>query len=351
MNDTTFRTVLRGYEPSQVDQRVRDLTDALYAARHQADELARRVEALETAEATRRDEPEVEPKDPSPPSFAELGARVSQILSLAEEEAAEAKVRAEDQAAQHRRDVEESSAIVRAEADRYVTEARSRADTEAARVLEDARRRVDQIIDEADRDASARRGEAEAIHERQRAKSAQAAADFETTLAQRRQRAEKEFTERTSVTEHQLSAASERADAVRKEADTLHAEASTRAKRLVEEAEQTASHLVADAKTRADRIRSEYERELAAATARRDSINAQLTNVRQMLATLSGASPVAAEEPEADRPASPATDDAAGVPDVPDIEKVAAVQEAIEDVISETQEQPVVDPQKAHAQR
>ena len=48
---------------------------------------------------------------------------------------------------------------------------------------------------------------------------------------------------------------------------------------------------MADAKARADRIRAESERELAAATQRRDSINAQLTNVRQMLSTLSGAGP------------------------------------------------------------
>jgi hypothetical protein len=43
----------------------------------------------------------------------------------------------------------------------------------------------------------------------------------------------------------------------------------------------------------ADRIREESDRELTAATQRRDSINAQLTNVRQMLATLTSAAPVA----------------------------------------------------------
>ncbi|HEX5771903.1 MAG TPA: hypothetical protein VFY11_13155, partial [Nocardioidaceae bacterium] len=42
----------------------------------------------------------------------------------------------------------------------------------------------------------------------------------------------------------------------------------------------------------AARVRSESERELSAATQRRDSINAQLSNVRQMLATLTGGSAV-----------------------------------------------------------
>ena len=40
-------------------------------------------------------------------------------------------------------------------------------------------------------------------------------------------------------------------------------------------------------------MRADSERELAAASQRRDSINAQLANVRQMLTTLTGAAPVA----------------------------------------------------------
>lgn len=50
---------------------------------------------------------------------------------------------------------------------------------------------------------------------------------------------------------------------------------------------------MAEAKIKAERIRSDSERELAAATQRRDSINAQLTNVRQMLATLGGVAMIA----------------------------------------------------------
>ena len=54
--------------------------------------------------------------------------------------------------------------------------------------------------------------------------------------------------------------------------------------------EQKADKIVAEAVSRADRIREESERELAAHVQRRNAINAQLTNVRQMLATLSGTS-------------------------------------------------------------
>ena len=61
----------------------------------------------------------------------------------------------------------------------------------------------------------------------------------------------------------------------------------------------------------ASRVRSNSDRELAAATQRRDSINAQLANVRQMLATLTGgSSPTLVEKAFADGPevaAEPAT--------------------------------------------
>jgi vacuolar-type H+-ATPase subunit H len=73
----------------------------------------------------------------------------------------------------------------------------------------------------------------------------------------------------------------------------------------VETAQRQAEDIVADANAKADRVRSESERELAALTNRRDSINAQLTNVREMLATLTGAAVAAATLP---------SDDGLGVP-------------------------------------
>ncbi|HBX79892.1 MAG TPA: cellulose-binding protein, partial [Propionibacteriaceae bacterium] len=51
---------------------------------------------------------------------------------------------------------------------------------------------------------------------------------------------------------------------------------------------EEAASLVEQARATADRIRRDSERELAAATSRRDAITAQLTNVRQMLGTLGG---------------------------------------------------------------
>jgi hypothetical protein len=62
-------------------------------------------------------------------------------------------------------------------------------------------------------------------------------------------------------------------------------------------------------------VRAESDRELAAAAQRRDSINAQLTNVRQMLATLSGTAPVAAAAGDEQPDDGSATSDQAQGPD------------------------------------
>jgi DNA anti-recombination protein RmuC len=156
------------------------------------------------------------------------------------------------------------------------------------------------MVDDAERAAMSRRGEAEAIYEEQRARAAKAAADFEKTLAERRDTAEQMFQERTEEAERALDEARDRVTRMRAEAEQVAADAQRRAEQLAAESERRAEHIVAEAKARADRIRDESERELAAATQRRNAINAQLANVRQMLATLSGSASAVnqAEEPE-----------------------------------------------------
>jgi hypothetical protein len=72
---------------------------------------------------------------------------------------------------------------------------------------------------------------------------------------------------------------------------------------MVEDSQKESESIVSQARAHADRIREESDRELVAATQRRDSINAQLTNVRQMLATLTSAAPAALfAEPDAEAP-------------------------------------------------
>jgi F0F1-type ATP synthase membrane subunit b/b' len=147
------------------------------------------------------------------------------------------------------------------------------------------------MIDDAERRAMSRRGEAEAVFEEQRANAAKAAADFEKTLADRRDTAETIFQQRTDEAEQALDEARDRVQRTRTEADQMAAEAQRKAAQLHAESQQKSEQIVAEAVARAERIRDESERELAAHVQRRNAINAQLTNVRQMLATLSGTTP------------------------------------------------------------
>ena len=344
MNESNaqFRSVLRGYDTAQVDQHVSDLTEAAAAARREAGDLSIQVSKLEAAQrqlqsdleaqATRARALEEEQKKAAAPTYADLGQRIGSMLKLADEEGNELRTRAQADAEAHHALADESARATREGADVYAKETRSAAEAEAARVLEDARRRADSILDDADRQATARREEAEAVYERARAKSAAAAADFETTLATRRDTSAQEFAVQIAAAEQQLAAVQQRAEQSRIDSELRQQEAADKSAHQLSEAKALAQAMVAEAKTKADRIRDDSERVLTAATQRRDSINAQLTNVRQMLATLSGGAMVNPTEqagseplPENGEPAS-AMSGSADPADAPDQESAPKVK-------------------------
>jgi DivIVA domain-containing protein len=293
-----FRSVLRGYDPAQVDQHVHELARAAAAARKEAAERTVEVRKLEAAHGQLRNEVErhvqrartleEEQMKASAPTYATLGERIGSILTLADEEASDMRARAQSDAANHHALADESALATRGEADLYATEMRSAAEANAARFMEDAKRQADSVLDDADRQAMARREEAEAVYERSRAKSATAAVDFETTLAARRDSSALEFAAEVTAAEQQLATVRLMAEQTRIESEQSQKEAASRSEHQLEQAMNHAHTLVAEAKTKAERIRGDSERELSAATQRRDSINAQLSNVRQMLAALGG---------------------------------------------------------------
>jgi DivIVA domain-containing protein len=293
-----FRSVLRGYDPAQVDQHVHELAKATAAARKEAAERTIEVSKLEVAHGQLRNEVdrhvqrartlEEEQMKASAPTYATLGERIGAMLTLADEEASDLRTRAQADAANHHALADESALATRQEADRYANEMRSAAEAEAARFMEDAKRQADSVLDDADREAMARREEAEAVYERSRAKSATAAVDFETTLAARRDSSALEFAAEVTAAEQQLATVRMMSEQTRIESEQSQQEAASRSEQQLEQAMNHAHTLVAEAKTKAERIRGDSERELAAATQRRDSINAQLSNVRQMLAALGG---------------------------------------------------------------
>ncbi len=335
-----FRQVLRGYEPSEVDRRLEELARAEQVSRAHIQELTDRLHQVEQTNAElvqQLERGQVSDK----PAYEELGSRIGQMLSLADEEATELRSSAKDEADAFQHAAHQAAERIRTDADKYAEHRRGTADAEAESVLKAARRQAEELLDGADRDASARRQEAEAVYETQRAKAAAAAADFEMTLAQRRESAENEFTQQLSASHEQLATMEAQVEQARGEVDKQRADAEVQARRLLEDAEGRAAAMVAQAQAHADRIRTESERELTAATQRRDSINAQLSNVRQMLATLSGAAPsgLLFGLPEEDKPApaadvveaTPSVAQAAEPADEPDVDVPEAAAEADSD--------------------
>ncbi len=92
-----FPLRLRGYDPAQVDRHVTDLATALEEERAAAADLAFQVQALEQSlvERATQDAAELVRPEALTPSYADLGHRVAQILSLTEEEALDLLARAQ----------------------------------------------------------------------------------------------------------------------------------------------------------------------------------------------------------------------------------------------------------------
>lgn len=293
-----FRTSFRGYEPADVDPAMAqlrkdgaDVLAELSQTRVEFHKLKAAHDELKKAAAgsmQRIAELERELAHRPSPTFTDLGKNVGSILSLAEEEAAAMRQAAADDAADARALAEENAQKLRSAADGYAADVRSKADADAAVLLEKARREGDDILDFADRESQTRREEAEALYERQRAESTTAAVDFERTLGERRESVAAAFNAELEEHERVLADTLTRRDEAEDEAKRLLDEATLQSRTLSESARAEADQMVSYARNQADRIKTESERELAAATARRDSITSQLANVRQMIGTLGG---------------------------------------------------------------
>lgn len=295
---SNFRTVLRGYEPAQVDAELATLQQALDAARAELGEVNGQlkesrqgqleIEARLADANTRAEEALRAGTAASRPTFEDLGARIGQMLSLADAEAAGLLQSAREEAAMLLSEATNRAEGIVTEADRYAFDTRSSAEADAEGRLVDAQRRADELLDHADREAAARREEAQAVYESQQARAGQAAADFERTLAERRDAAATDFAVAMGQRDDQLRAAEENLSAAENEAQRVISDAASQAETLKAQARSDADELVSEARSKAERIRRDSERELAAVTQRRDSITAQLSNVRQMLGTLGG---------------------------------------------------------------
>ena len=302
-----FDVALRGYDRDQVDAHLASIESEFTSALTERDRLADRVKALET----RVEELHLQPDDDGDPHGAEpaqrggpplsgFGARVEKILRIAEEEATEVREETRAEIERERAEASKKVGAIREAAEKDAAAHRRKVEQEAAQLLDRARQEAARVRAEAEAHAGATREEASGHLESVRAKAAQAAADFETALAKRRQKAEADHIARTNAADRELAETVARTDQLRAEAEKMRADAERRSQEMLQAAQRESGELVAEARAQADRTRRESERELSTLSKRRDAITDQLRNVREMLSTLTGGVSSAAAEPEPD---------------------------------------------------
>ena len=306
-----FDVALRGYDRDQVDAHLASIESEFTSALTERDRLADRVKHLETrveelhlqSDDDDRDEP---PAERGGSGLSGFGARVEKILRIAEEEATEVREETRAEIDRERAEADKKVGAIREAAEKDAAAHRRKVEREAAQLLDRARQEAARVRAEAEAHAGATREEASGHLEAVRAKAAQAAADFETALAKRRQKAEADHIGRTEAAERELAETVARTDQLRAEAEKMRADAERRSQEMLQAAQRESGELVAEARAQADRTRRESERELSSLSKRRDAITDQLRNVREMLSTLTGgavSSAPADPEQTADEPA------------------------------------------------
>ncbi|WP_405829815.1 MULTISPECIES: protein kinase domain-containing protein [unclassified Streptomyces] len=224
-------------------------------------------------------------------ALADAQALARFVTEDAEAQAARVRTQAEQDAAAWRAEAqevldrvrvrEERAAAAAHEAEGKLAEAsRSAEAAETLRVwVQGAEATARQALNE----AAAKREEAEALFEETRARAAQAAADFETNLAKRREQSERDLASRQSKAEKRLAEIEHRAEELRLEAESLFVDAERRARQTVETARRQAGELVAGAHQQVERLREDAEREQAEIDAEREALAAGLQSLRTLL--------------------------------------------------------------------
>ena len=294
-----FDVALRGYDRDQVDAHLASLESEFTAALSERDRLAERVKHLETRveELHLQSDEERAAAEASAPPLSGFGMRLEKIMRVADDEATALREETQSEIDRERAEARKRVAAMQQAAEKDAAAHRLKMRTEADSLLDKARHEAARVRADADAQAAATREEASGHLESVRARAAQAAADFETALAKRRQKAETDHIARTNSAERELAETVARTDQLRAEAEKMRAEAERRSQEMLQAAQRESAELVAEARAQADRSRRDSERELASLSKRRDAITDQLRNVREMLSTLTGGA-VSVPDPE-----------------------------------------------------
>src|SRR5882724_9348547 len=138
-----FATVMRGYDRHQVDEHIRQIEtdarqhrDAAQTMRRELTEAHRQIQEQER------------------PTYSGLGARIEQLLRLAEEQATELVQAARVDAAEFRAAAENEASELRANAKRETDDQRGAAEREADSIRTTARREADELTGTTEREVA-----------------------------------------------------------------------------------------------------------------------------------------------------------------------------------------------------
>ena len=280
-----FRSVMRGYDPTEVDMKVEDLVGS-------ANQMQAEIERLREQIADQQGhivELETEQAQGNDPALSDIGERAQRMFAMLEDEVRQIRANAVTEAQRLHNDSRQDADLTRQEADAYSADIRTQAEQDATRVMTDAQASANDIVTAADQAAQARGAEAQAAYDQQRARIAAMISEFEQSLVERREQSEAEFTARMKEQESAISAAEQQRAVIETDSEHYRHTKQAEADGILQDAQSEARKIVKQAEIAAEQTRREADRDLQATEARKDAIAAQMLALRQMLSgTLPG---------------------------------------------------------------
>ncbi|MFK0190375.1 hypothetical protein [Kitasatospora sp. NPDC090308] len=289
-----FTPSRRGYAPDQVDAAVTALSRARDEAWERLSVLGGGLREMEKRLADIQQAAEEAPD----PDFGELSDQAAALLGIALNEADAIHAKAK-RAGEDARDAahEAGEAAARA-AEEYAAKLREETDQFVRRTDERSRAEAERIRAEADAEARALVHAATGHAARVRVAAANASEQSEATLAERRRKADEDFTAAEAAADAAVAKVTAAADARVKEAEQHREAMLAEARRLDTEAQAKADAALGAAREKAARIKAASEREQADFTKRLDKVQTHLDHIKGTLASLTGAAVGAIEDPE-----------------------------------------------------
>jgi cell division septum initiation protein DivIVA len=287
MNPTapSFDTAMRGYDRTAVDAKVSALTAERAAFERRAAELQREISRMNGTMGR---------PDDNSPYYVTVSRQLESILKSADDDGDRMT---QEAAAAGRRDREMAQAAadsMRARMNEEAGNAEAAAREAQMQMIAQAQQEAQMIRQQGDDKAARIAGGAGEVVEAARAHGAQLATDTETRMTTQREQFERDVVARQETAERRLSETAQLAAQMKAESTQMTEDSQRAAQALIEAARAAARELVEETSERAARLGQEAEREVAALTHRRDSIQAQLSTVRETLASLSGSAALAA---------------------------------------------------------